>query len=290
MAIIDVGAGRPIVLIPGIQGRWEWMRPAVDALAHRCRVITFSLPGEPGSGCSQEAESGFDSFVRQIDDALDHAGVAQAAICGVSFGGLIAVRYAARRAGRVQALVLVSALGPQWRPDDRTRFYMGAPRRRALLFAAGAVGRTVSELRATFSKSREQLAFALRYCRLVISAPASPSRMSLRAEIAAAENCVEDCGRIVIPTLVITGERELDRVVPIETTLEYVKSIPGAKSAMLEGTGHLGLVTRPERFAAIVGEFVEAAGRVLDCKAGGAAGAAGDPAPDVKVPLRDGRL
>ena len=46
MAIIDVGAGRPIVLIPGIQGRWEWMQPAVAALAVRFRVITFSLLGE----------------------------------------------------------------------------------------------------------------------------------------------------------------------------------------------------------------------------------------------------
>ena len=29
----DRGAGPPLVLVPGIQGRWEWMAPAVDALA-----------------------------------------------------------------------------------------------------------------------------------------------------------------------------------------------------------------------------------------------------------------
>ncbi len=262
MAIIDVGAGPPVLLIPGIQGRWEWMRPAVDALARRCRVITFSLPGEPRRGVTQEPAHGFDDFVRQVDDALDEAKVTRAAICGVSFGGLIAVRYAARRAERVQALVLVSALGPQWRPDERVRFYMRAPRGRALPFFVRAVGRALPELRATFPRLRERWAFALRYCRLIISAPASPRRMSLRAEIAAAESFVEDCGRIAVPTLVLTGERSLDRVVPIETTLEYVKSIPGARSAMLEGAGHLGLVTRPERFAAIVGEFVESHSRL----------------------------
>jgi 3-oxoadipate enol-lactonase len=269
MAIIDVGTGPPVVLIPGIQGRWEWMGPAVEALARRCRVITFSLPGEPRSGAVQQVEHGFDRFVQQVDDALDDAKVTRAAICGVSFGGLIAVRYAARRAERVQALLLVSALSPRWRPDERARFYMGAPGRRVLLFIAGAVRRIVLELRATFPKLRERWLFALRYCWLVVAAPASPQRMSLRAEAAAAESFVEDCARIVAPTLVITGEPGLDRVVQVDTTLEYVKSIPGARSAMLEGTGHLGLVTRPERFAAIVGEFVtiDAADRLVEGRA-----------------------
>ena len=47
--MIDVGAGTPLVLIPGIQGRWEWMEPSVEALAREYRVITASLPGEPGT-------------------------------------------------------------------------------------------------------------------------------------------------------------------------------------------------------------------------------------------------
>ena len=30
--MIDGNSDSPLVLIPGIQGRWEWMEPAVDAL------------------------------------------------------------------------------------------------------------------------------------------------------------------------------------------------------------------------------------------------------------------
>ena len=37
------GRGSPIVLIPGLQGRWEWMMPAVDALSARHRTFSFSL-------------------------------------------------------------------------------------------------------------------------------------------------------------------------------------------------------------------------------------------------------
>ena len=89
--MIDVGAGTPLVLVPGIQGRWEWMEPSIEALARDYRVITASLPGEPGVGTSFDADADFDVFVRHLDDVLDASGVASAIICGVSFGGLIAL-------------------------------------------------------------------------------------------------------------------------------------------------------------------------------------------------------
>ena len=57
--MVDVGAGTPLVLVPGIQGRWEWMQPSVEALARDYRVITASLPGEPGVGMSFGADSRF---------------------------------------------------------------------------------------------------------------------------------------------------------------------------------------------------------------------------------------
>src|SRR4029434_8682677 len=102
------GSGIPIVLIPGLQGRWEWMRPAVDALARRHRVITFSLCDERTSPFPCDPEKAFENYIDQVDLALDRAGVDRAVIAGVSFGGLIATEYAARRQRRVQGLVLAN--------------------------------------------------------------------------------------------------------------------------------------------------------------------------------------
>src|SRR5688500_18785590 len=103
----DVGARIPLVLVPGIQGRWEWMEPSIAALARDYRVITASLPGEPGVGTSFDADADFDVFVRHLDELLDASDVASAVICGVSYGGLIALRYAARRRDRVRGQILV---------------------------------------------------------------------------------------------------------------------------------------------------------------------------------------
>ena len=101
MTTIDRGSGPPLVLIPGLQGRWEYMRPAVDALSAWFRVITFSLQG-----------ADLDALVQQAVAALDRAEIERATICGVSFGGLVALRFAARQPARCGALVLASTPRP----------------------------------------------------------------------------------------------------------------------------------------------------------------------------------
>ena len=52
MRIFDQGSGPTIAVVPGVQGRWEWMEPGLEALAAFGRVVSVSLCGEPGSGCA----------------------------------------------------------------------------------------------------------------------------------------------------------------------------------------------------------------------------------------------
>ena len=64
--------------------------------------------------------------------------------------------------------------------------------------------------------------------------------------------------RITAPTLVLTGEETLDRVVPVTSTRAYASLIRGAEYVVFRGTGHIGLMTQPARFAEIVSGFVHA--------------------------------
>jgi len=43
----------------------------------------------------------------------------------------------------------------------------------------------------------------------------------------------------------------------VESTREYLACIPGTRHVIFERTGHLGVVTRPDRFADLVCDFVE---------------------------------
>jgi pimeloyl-ACP methyl ester carboxylesterase len=144
--MLDIGSGPPLVLIPGIQGRWEWMKPSIDVLARHYRVITMSLPGEPGVETPFDDAADFDVFVNYVDGVLDAAGVPDAVICGVSFGGLVALRYAAKRSHRVRGLILVSTPGPGWKLRPHLARYARWPTLSSPLFAFGAARRYWREL------------------------------------------------------------------------------------------------------------------------------------------------
>ncbi len=189
--MFDEGTGVPLVVIPGLQGRWEWMRPALRALATRCRTISYSVRGRT-----------FDELTAEVDGVLDRAGAPSAAVCGVSFGGMIAVRYAASHPQRIR-------------------------------FCAGHMLR-------------------------IAAAPIVPARMAARITLRDEVDLRADCARVTAPTLVVSGEPDLDRVVPVGSTRQYVGLIRGATYVMMDRTGHLGLLTQPQRFARIVGEFVNA--------------------------------
>jgi pimeloyl-ACP methyl ester carboxylesterase len=256
MQIIERGHGDPLVIVPGIQGRWEWHGAAIEALAERFRVITFSLGDEPAARCPS-LRPGFDGFADQIEAALDDRQLSKAAVCGISFGGLVALRYAARAPHRVTSLVMVSVPGPYWHLKDRHDRYAQWPTLFAPFFAVEACGRMLAEIAATFPSRRDRLSFLARHLGTVVTAPGSARRMAARARSIAAYDRLADCGKVECPTLVMHGEPALDHVVNAAGTGEYQTAINGAAAATLAQTGHLGFATRPAEFARLVGEFVD---------------------------------
>ena len=62
--------------------------------------------------------------------------------------------------------------------------------------------------------------------------------------------------RITAPTLVLTGEPDLDRVMPVSNSLEYLKLIAGAEHQTFPGAGHLGFILHPNAFATLVSDFI----------------------------------
>jgi pimeloyl-ACP methyl ester carboxylesterase len=254
---IDIGSGPPLVLIPGLQGRWEWMRPTIDALAAEFRVISYTLAGDWGSDHRFEAGLGFDNFIVQLDRVLDEAAVDRAALCGVSYGGLIALHYAAARPDRVSHLVLASALPPDYALDARYRFYRRAPTLLLPVFALESAHRVSPELRAALPTLRDRLRMVPQALR-VVRAPVWPRHMRRRMELIASVDFMADVKGVHVPALAITGEPGLDRTVPVELTRRYLDLLPCCGHAVLERSGHMGAATRPREFAALVTSFLNA--------------------------------
>jgi pimeloyl-ACP methyl ester carboxylesterase len=252
--MVDVGSGPPLVLIPGIQGRYEWTKPTIQALAREFRVITASLPGERGSLPTNG--HGFDGLVDYVDALLDAKNIPSAVICGISFGGLIALRYAARRPERVRALILASTPGPHWKPDSYQERYIKRPILSSPFFAVRAISHLWGELRVTYPRLLDRLRFCTVAGARILMAPAAPWRIGSRAQMAIGERFDLDCASIKAPTLVVTGEGDLDRVVRQADSIGYVSAIDGARFHLFDKTGHLGTISAPERFTTIVSNFL----------------------------------
>jgi 3-oxoadipate enol-lactonase len=256
--IFDKGQGPTVVVVPGLHGRWEWMTPALRKLSERCRVISYSLDGDLGSRHALTASVDFEGYIRQLDDILNAAGVDIAAVCGISFGGFVALRYAAQRHSRVGGLILASAPAPGWRPTSQQARWIAKPRLSAPVFVVTSPFRLWPEVRAALPTPTARVGFFARQGLRAARSPMIPSLMARRIREAQRLDFSEDCARINVPTLVLSGEDELDRVVPVKSTRTYAALISCAQYRVLPHTGHIGVLTQPARFAETVSGFVHA--------------------------------
>jgi len=236
----------PLVLVPGIQGHWAYMRPTVEALSRDFNVMTFSLG----------AAKTLDDYVDQIVRTLDENGVNRAVICGVSFGGLVALRFAATHPERTSALVLASTPAPRLGLRRRHQLYTRLPWILGPFFLVETPIRLSQEIATAIPDWRARWAFRFRVLRMFPRALPSLSQMAARAQMMSATDLSPDCDRVTAPTLVITGEHQLDHVVPVEGATAYARLIPNARAAVIERTGHIGSITRPEAFASLIRTFI----------------------------------
>lgn len=258
MKMFDAGSGPPLIVVQPLQGRWEWTAPLLRELSRRTRVVSYSLRGDIGSGARMSEVGGIDEFVTQLRDVMDQAGLDRAALCGISFGGAVAVRFAACFPERVTRLIVASSPGPGWKPTPVQAGYVARPWLSLPAFATGAIGRVLPEVISAIGTWRERLSFAMRYALIIVRYPALPHLMARRVRVLERIDLDADCDRIAAPTLVLAGEPHLDHVVSVESTRRYAERIRGARYVKLAGTGHLGTLTQPKQFAAIVSDFIDA--------------------------------
>jgi pimeloyl-ACP methyl ester carboxylesterase len=243
----------PIVIIPGIQGHAEWMTPAIAALRQTREVRTFSLNVEDGT------RDPFAQWVEHIDAAIADLGTDRVVIIGVSFGGLVAIHYAATRPERTASLVLVSAPSPRMTLGQSEALLVNRPLSLVPLFplfAVRALQRLLPEVWTAIDSWPARLRFLATYGLQVARKPMHPWKSARWVRNWQARDLASECARIQAPTRIITGDDGLDRVVPTTSTRDYLSLITGATATTFPRTGHIGLVTRPAAFAALVEEFL----------------------------------
>ena len=250
LSVVEAGdpAAPALVLLHGIGSSGDAFLPQAPAFAKRWRVLA---PDAPGYGASDDppAAPGIDGFADAVARLLDDTGIDQAVLLGLSWGGVIATRFALRHPGRLRALVLAdTSRGSGFDPE---RAAMMAER--AAQYAADPVG---------FVRDRTPLLVADTTPASVVTAVASIMDRACRMPgygYAAASlgetDHTPDLGRIDVPTLVLVGQH--DRVCPPSDSRILANGIPGAAYVEVPDTGHLPNQERPEAFNLVVGDWLD---------------------------------
>jgi pimeloyl-ACP methyl ester carboxylesterase len=169
----------------------------------------------------------------------------------------VALRFAAVHPERTAALIMVSTPGPDWHLKPRHEMYTKVPWLFGPVFIAEAPARMRREIAVALPDPEQRRQLLRRQLRTFVTAPLSVTRLAIRARLIGQYNRRADCAIVSRPTLIVHGEPGLDHVVPADGSSEYARIIQGAKRQQLDGTGHLGSVTRPHDFADAIVRFVE---------------------------------
>jgi len=235
--VVCLGHGEPIVLVPGLAGSWNLLTPLAKRLAKKYRVFMPTLRGDRGALGHDPAREVSD-LADDLAVTLDGLGLERPTLMGVSFGGAVALEYAASHPRRIGGLAL-------WGTEARFR---------------PTIGMTIARRTLERFPLPSDNAFLNQFFNLLHGGRPEPSPLVdfivdrcwqtdqsvVAHRLAMLENfdISDRLWQIEAPTIVMAGSRDV--VVPPARQRSLAGSISGASFIQVEGAGHVGFLTHRE--------------------------------------------
>ena len=247
------GSGPALLLVTGLGASLELGAPFERELTARgVQVISFDAPGI-GQSAAYRRPRRMHGVASTVEGMLDALGYDRVDVLGVSLGGVIAQQLAHQAPRRVRRLVL-AATGPGLGGvpgSPRVLLALATPRRydqpdyyrRVAGRVYGGAARRDPDALLHGSVAR----FAQR-----------PSIWGYLGQLYAIGGwtSLPWLRRLPQPTLVLAGDD--DPIVPLVNGRILARLIPDARLRVVRGGGHLFLLERPARIAAVVAGFLKA--------------------------------
>jgi 3-oxoadipate enol-lactonase len=244
--ISGVEDGAPLILINSLGTNFHIWDDVLPLLDQRFRVLTYD---KRGHGIS-DAPAGPYSLDEHVDDLLGLAarcGFSAFNLCGISIGGMIAMRVAAKYPEQVRSLVLCDT-GPTIGTAQLWNERITTVERAGMAAIADQVlARWVSP------GYRERRPADFAGWRNMLERCPSEGYVASCASVRDADLSA-DAPRISAPTLVVVGGHDVST--PPETARLLSNAITGARLKQVPCAGHVPAIEQPDALAVLIREHL----------------------------------
>ncbi len=250
----EAGRGPALVFAHGLLWSSSMFRFQIAALRDRYRCIAFDFRGQ---GQSEVTRRGYDmdTLARDAAQLIEKLGAAPAHFVGLSMGGFIGMRLAARRRELLRSLVLMETAADAEPRLNIPKYKLMALSARLLGFGplVGAVMKIMFARPFLDDPARAGLRDELRRSLLandVVAAARAVDGVIFRRAVE------EELPGIRTPTLVLSGE--LDAAVVPARSRRTAALIPGAQFVAIPQAGHTSSLEEPEAVNSALAAFLDA--------------------------------
>ena len=254
IAYSDHGIGLPVIFLHAFPlNRTMWDGELAGLLnEQRYRLVSLDWRGFGESDAPGEGEiSMMELLAEDVVALMDHLGIEQAVLCGLSMGGYVAFACLRHYAQRIAGLILADTR-PAADPPERQ-----ASREEMAHIAETQGSSAIAELqlpRLISNYTRQHNPAVEARVRQMINAATQSGIAAASRGMAKRADASDLLASIRCPTLVITGQE--DALIPLSETQSYAERIPGAQYMVIPDAGHLSNLEQPDVFLAAVSDFL----------------------------------
>lgn len=247
---VDEGSGDVVVMIHGFASSLHTWNRVADELKRERRVIRLDLPPFGVTGPLRASNGAIETmnlptYRRFIDTFIQALGITRATFIGNSLGGLISWDYAVRHREAVERLVLIDSAGfPMKLPIYIGLFNSALVRVSSPWMLPEIIIK--SAVRSVYGDPRKLDATTLR--RYIEFFHGEGTRAAIGKMVPTLDFTEVDTDvlrTLDVPSLVLWGAK--DHWIPTAHAAEFASRMPGAKSVMYAGLGHIPMEEAPER-------------------------------------------
>jgi proline iminopeptidase len=261
------GNATPVIVAnggPGLSHIYMLQNDVWTRLSRRRQIVFYD---QRGTGKSKhlkpDASWGMDAQVADMEAVRAKFGFQKFDLVGDSYGGLLAMAYAAAHPEHIEKLLLSDSAAPAWKdivrvlpdvfPDVLEQI---AAREKS---SAGSPDSADQRIRNHFLMLFYSEANRDAYLAGVKDLESVPQVSAAVQKATSTLDLTPELPKFKFPTMVITGRYDMN-VTPV-TAWNIYKAIPGAKFVVFEKSGHLPSYEEPDKYVQVVDAFLSQPGR-----------------------------